>query len=91
MSKFWVFALIFIGTLIGGVTLIGISTFAGLHITYRMACGVSLIGTYFSTINSKKDIENLDILDSFLNFLTSCGIISVVTLLMHFGFKLFGA
>ena len=92
MFKFWVhtFALILIGTLIGGLVLRGISAFAGLPLTYRMACGVSLIGTYFSAINHKK-AEEVDIFESSLHFFMACGIMSIAVLLAHFGFKFFGA
>lgn len=92
MLKFWfnTFAMILLGTLLGGVMLYGISAFAGLYVTYRMACGMSFIGTYFSTINRKPDAD-VDILESFVNYILACGIISVSVLLMHFGFKIFGA
>lgn len=94
MLKFWIntFAMILIGTLIGGAVLYGISMFAGLPLNYRMACGVSFIGTYFSAINtSREDPEKIDLLESSVHFLVSCGIVSIAVLLMHFGFKFFGA
>ena len=93
MLKMWIrtFGMILIGTLIGGAVLYGIGLFAGVPLTYRMATGLSFVGSYFSAINQKNTDDASLSAEGALTFIMTCGIVSIAVGLMHFGFRLFGA